>query len=135
MPVFLEELFGRLPPAFPFHFGKDVADQPFGDLRDGGVTACALENIPNARGWGFPGQFFDRVQVARLTREKMFWRDGGEIFRRVLQLHRVRFLTREIDDDLVEEQIPLGDAAEAPAFMQTKSPGFEFIELLSGFCS
>src|SRR3989442_8132689 len=135
MPVFLESFLGRFPPAFPFRFAKDVPDQPLCDLRQGGVAAGALKDIPHDGGRIFPGQFFDYGEVARFPREKMFRWNSGKIFRRILQLHRVRFLAHEIDDDLVEEQVPFRDAAKPPAFMQTKSSWLEFIELLSGSCS
>ena len=59
----------------------------------------------------------------------MFRRDRRQVFRRVLQLHRVRLLLFEVDHDLVEEQVPIGDAAEAPAFVQAKGAGLELIEL------
>src|SRR5947209_8204266 len=52
----------------------------------------------------------------------------------------MRFLAGEIYQDLVEEQVPLGHAAEAPAFVETKRAGpqlFQLIRLtrsqLSGF--
>ncbi len=60
----------------------------------------------------------------------MFGRDRGEIFRRVLQLHGVSFFLFEIDQDLVEEEIPIGHPAKAPALVQTKTAGLELIELL-----
>src|ERR1700730_932574 len=62
----------------------------------------------------------------------MFRRDDREILGGVDQLHSVRLLSREIDQDLIEEKVPFGHAAEAPAFVQTKRPGFEFCELVRG---
>ncbi len=62
----------------------------------------------------------------------MLRRDDGEIFGRVGQLHAVRLLAREIDQDLIEEKIPLGHAAEAPALVQTEGAGLQFFELIRG---
>ncbi len=55
--------------------------------------------------------------------------DWGQVFRRVLQLHRVPLLFLEVDQDLIEEQIPIGDPAEAPAFVKAEGAGLELIEL------
>ena len=54
----------------------------------------------------------------------MLGRDRREIIGRILQLHRVSLLLLEVDQDLVEEKIPFGDAAEAPAFVKAKSARF-----------
>ena len=62
----------------------------------------------------------------------MFRRDDGEILGGVGQLHSVRLFSRKIDQDLIEEKIPFGHAAEAPTFVETKRSGFEFFELIRG---
>src|SRR5450631_4148476 len=61
---------------------------------------------------------------------KMFRRDDGQIISRVSQLHRMRFLSREIDQDLIEEKIPLRDAAESPALVQAEGAWGEFFEMI-----
>ena len=45
----------------------------------------------------------------------------------------MRFFAGEIDDDLIEEEVPLGHAAETPTFVQAKRARFEFVELIGGF--
>ena len=60
----------------------------------------------------------------------MFRRNDGKIFGRVSQLHRVRLFPGEIDQDLIEKKVPLCDAAEAPALVQTKRAGLQFLELI-----
>ena len=57
-------------------------------------------------------------------------RKRRQIFRGIGQLHRMALLRREIDNDLIEQKIPLRHATESPAFMQAIGPGFELIELL-----
>jgi len=42
----------------------------------------------------------------------------------------MRFFAGKIDQDLVEEKIPLGDTAEAPAFVKTKRTRPELFELI-----
>jgi hypothetical protein len=39
------------------------------------------------------------------------------------------FLLLKIDQYLVEKQIPVSNAAKAPALMKTKGTGFELLEL------
>ena len=60
----------------------------------------------------------------------MSCRNHGEIVGRVLQLHRVTLFSLKIDHDLIEQKIPLRDAPKPPAFVQTKSAGLEFFQLL-----
>jgi len=79
------------------------------------------------------GEFFSRGEIGCLAREKMFRRNYGKIFGGVLQLHRVPLFAGEIDHDLIEQKIPLGDATESPTFVQAKRPRLERIELLSCF--
>ena len=55
------------------------------------------------------------------------------MLRRVLQLHRVRFLPREIDQDLIQEDVPVGHATKAPTLVQTKGPGLQFLQLIGRF--
>src|SRR5438874_2684966 len=89
----------------------------------------------------FIGQFDDLIESSALFLGPASPTKSREQFigcrnRRGTKLDRfVLFYRNKKMPVLVEEQVPLGDAAEAPAFMQTKSSGFEFIELLSGFCS
>ena len=113
----LERLLRGFPPAFPFRFGKNVADQPFTDLCDVRVAAKTFENISHNCCWFLPGKCFDRHQVACLAGQKVFGWKGRKIFRRVLDLHGMRLLAGEIDHDLIEEKIPLGHATESPAFV------------------
>ena len=65
----------------------------------------------------------------------MFRRNEGKIFSRVLQLHRVTFLSGEIDHDLIQKKAPFCDAPESPTFMQTKRPRFELVEFFGRFGS
>src|SRR5437899_7409002 len=53
-----------------------------------------------------------------------------QIIGRVGELHWMRFFAGKIDQDLVEEKVPLGDTAEAPAFVKTKRAGPELFELI-----
>ena len=53
----------------------------------------------------------------------------GQVFRRILHLHRVALLFLEVDQDLIEEQIPISDPAETPALVQAEGAGLELIEL------
>ena len=41
----------------------------------------------------------------------------------------MRFLSAKIDYDLIEQEVPFCDAAETPAFVQTKSAGLKVFEL------
>ena len=68
----------------------------------------------------------DCRQIVRFPREKMFRRNHGEIFGRVLQLHRVALFSLKIDHDLIEEKIPLRHPPEPPAFVQTKGARLKF---------
>src|SRR4029077_5736431 len=62
-------------------------------------------------------------------------RDDREIFGRVLQLHRVTFFAGEIDQDLVEKNIPLRHASESPALVQAKRARLERVQFLGRFGS
>jgi len=73
------------------------------------------------------------AEIACLAREKMFRRNYDQIFGGVLQLHRVPLFAGEIDHDLIEKEIPFGDATEPPTFVQARRPRLERIELLSCF--
>ena len=50
----------------------------------------------------------------------MFRAERRKILRRILDLHGMRFLTGEINYDLVKKQVPFGHATEAPTLMQTE---------------
>ena len=102
-------------------------------MLEGRFPARAFQNITNQRGRIFLRQFFDRGEIACLARKKMLRRNHAKVVRRVLQLHWVRFFAREIDHDLIEKKIPLGDPAKSPAFVQTKCGRFKFIELFGCF--
>ena len=86
-------------------------------------AAKTLENIPHQRGWIFLHLLFHGREIGRFAREEMSFGNDSEIIRRVLQLHQVSLFPLEIDQDLVEQEIPFRHAAEAPAFVQTKSAG------------
>src|SRR4029077_6200477 len=58
-----------------------------------------------------------------------------KVVRRVPDLHGMRFHARKIDHDLIEEKIPLGNATESPALVQTKRPRLQFFQMLCAFCT
>src|SRR5437660_7652406 len=126
-------LLGRFPPAFPFRLGENVADEPVANLLRAGLPIEAFQNVSNDSDRIFFRQILYRAEIARLACEKMFLGNNGEIVRCILELHRMRFFPTEIDDDLIEEEVPLGHAAETPTFVQAKRARLEFIELIGGF--
>src|SRR5205807_3875945 len=98
-------------------------------------TAEALEDIAHDGGRIALQQFLDCRQIRRLASEKMLGAERGQIIGRVAELHGMRFLGGEIDQDLVEKKIPLGHAAEPPAFVEAKRARpqqFELVGLARG---
>src|SRR5947207_5019364 len=93
----VQEFLRRVPPAFPFRLGENVAEHHLADLRDRGGTAEALENVSHQRDRIFFDQLLDPRKVGRLFRQKVRRWDDGQVFRRVGKLHRVRLFPREID--------------------------------------
>ena len=130
-----ESLLGRFPPPFPFRFGKHVANQPIADLLHGCLAVEAFENVAHDCHRIFDSELFYSGEIVRLSSKKMLGRNDDKIFRRVFQLHGVRFLGREINDDLVEEKIPLRHATESPALVLTKSSPLELLQLRRSFGS
>ena len=127
--IFLKQLLGRVPPAFEFRLTENVAQQPTADLRWRRLAAEALENVAHHGGGVSLELDFQRGKVVRFPGEEMVRGNWGQVFRRILQLHRVPLLLLEVDQDLIEEQIPIGDPAEAPALVQAEGAGLELIEL------
>src|SRR5262245_54462003 len=127
-------LFARgFPPLFPFYFGKQIGDHPIADLLGGRVPLEAFQNISDNRRRLVFGQFLRSAEIAGLAREKMFWRNDSEIVGGVLQLHGVTLFAWEIDQDLVKQEVPLGDPAKSPALVQAKGAGLERVQFFGRF--
>src|SRR5262249_45274476 len=128
-----ERLPGRFPPAFPFRFGKDIANEPFPDLLRAGFAVQTLQNILDQGHWVFPGQILEWRNVRCLSDQKMFGSERRKIFPCVLRLHRMRLLAGEINHDLTQQEVPFTDPAEPPALVQAKCAWLQLFQLAGGF--
>src|SRR5262249_38743918 len=67
--------------------------------------------------------------------KKMVGGNHGQIVCGVLELHRMSLFAGKIDDDLVEQQVPVGYPAKTPALVQTKCARLELVQVLRGLGS
>ena len=123
----------RFPPLFPFRFAEKIGHHPVADLLRSRVAFEAFQDISNNRDRIFFGQFFRSFAVARFAREEMLRRNDDEIFRGVLELHRMTFFRCKVDHHLIQKQVPLGDSAKSPTLVQAKSAGLQRVEFFRRF--
>src|SRR5947209_1846820 len=128
--VFLERFCGGAPPPLPFGFVEQIPDHHLADLRDRTGAAEAFENVTYDRSRIRFQERADRADIGRFAAEKMFRRKRDQVVRGVGELHWMRFLAGKIDQDLVQEEVPLGDATEAPAFVETKGARAKLLQLV-----
>src|SRR4029077_7183777 len=115
-----------------FRFGEQIPNQPLADLLRCRFASETLENISHQRRRSFLSQLFRSLAVGRFPRQKVIRRDQGEVVSRILQLHRVSLFAGKIDNDLIEQKVPLADPPKAPALMKAKSARLELIQSLYG---